>query len=82
MHKDSRETSLHTFCSPFERGVFFRFAVSIDFIYFNNDISTDECWIIFFFNFNGQLKVLGPAYTAYVYSEDYLNLSIKLELIF
>ena len=38
-------------------------------------------WIIFFFNFNGQLNVLGPAYTAYVCSEDYLHLSIKLELI-
>ena len=35
-----------------------------------------------FFNFNGQLKVLGPAYTAYVCSEDYLYLSIKLELTF
>ena len=31
---------------------------------------------------NGQLKVLGPAYTAYVCSEDYLYLSIKLELTF
>ena len=35
-----------------------------------------------FFSFNGQLKVLGPAYTAYVCSADYLHLSIKLELIF
>ena len=47
MHKDFREKSLHTF-PPVLKEACSRLAVSIGFIYFNNDMSTDECCIIFF----------------------------------
>ena len=47
IHKDFRETSLHTFF-PVLKEACSRFTVSIGFIYFNNDMSTDERCIIFF----------------------------------